>query len=109
MKFVRVVLEEIEPIYDYGPIVMDLKVDNAGKVDMKVQVFGAMGICMSDYYSPFSMDERGRVDFGTDSGTRNATLNIAEKTIKKDECCTYCEAPGEKDSTFRIKRIEPLT
>ena len=114
MKHVRVTLKQRESPHqdDYGPIVMDLMVDDDDNVAQNSRVslvFGAMGRRNTDSWWPFSMDGRGQVDFGSDSEVRNARLNILDRTIQVGELCTYGDYPADEDPlTYQITSVDPL-
>ena len=64
MRFVRVTSTERNPNEEWGPVVLDLRVDDVGNPVVNWLVFGAMGRPGGDYY-PFTMHPKGRVDFGS--------------------------------------------
>lgn len=110
MSFVRVKLSGMDAGWEDYPVVVDLRInDESGRADNRCGfVFGAMGQWNTDYFWPFRLDQAtGRIDFGCESD-RNAWTNLLQRMIRRGEFCTYREAPGQPETTYRIDEIVPL-
>ena len=108
MPFVRVTSMEQAPHGELGPVVLDLRVDNAGNPIVYGLVFGAMGRPNGDDYYPFTMHQNGRVDFGTGCGERNDDFNILARNIRPGEYWTYHSAEAGAEYTYQITAVDPL-
>ena len=108
MRFVRVKSEERNPNEELGPVVLDLRVDDAGIPVVNRLVFGAMGRPNGDYYYPFTMYQNGRVDFGSGCCERNDRFNILERNIRIGEYWTYHSAEAGTEYTYQITKVDPL-
>ena len=113
MRFVRVKSEERNPNGELGPVVLDLRVDDADIPVVKWLVFGAMGRPREDFYWPFTMHPNGTVDFGSGGCgegclERKDRFNILEQNIRIGVCWTYHNTPGGTDFRYRITAVDTL-
>ena len=108
MPFVRVTSMERNPNAELGPVVVDLRVDDARNPVVNGLVFCAMGHPRGDYYYPFTMYPNGRVDFGSGCDERNDRCNILERNIRIGELWTYYSAEADTEYTYQITAIDPL-
>ena len=113
MRFVRVTSKEQDPNGELGPVVLDLRVDDAGNPVVNGRVFGAMGGHRGDFYWPFTMHPKGKVDFGSGGCgqgclERNDRFNILERNIRVGVFWTYHNTPGGGDFIYRITAVDPL-
>ena len=110
MRFVRITSKERNPNpeSEWGPVVVDLRVDDAGNPNVNGVVFGAMGLRAGNYYYPFAMHPNGNVDFGSGCDERNDSFNILERNIRIGELWTYHSRTTEEDYTYRITSVDPL-
>lgn len=110
MSFVRVKLSAMDADWEDCPVVVDLRIDDeSSRADNRCGfVFGAMGRRNTGYFWPFRLDQAtGRIDFGCEY-ERHAWTNLLEHMIRRGEYCTYRDAPGAGETTYRIEEIVPL-
>ena len=108
MPTVRVTSMERNPNEELGPVVVDLKIDDAGNPVVNWLVFCAMGRPRGDDYYPFTMYPNGRVDFGSGCDERNDRCNILERNIRIGELWTYYSAETGTEYTYQITTIDSL-